>query len=512
MPKLATSSDAQALFQEAVRFLVESLGAEGGLALYGRRRREVRASHNLDRKNLRGEALLNKVYSEGSPLLGRKNSVLCVPLFRPEFQGVAGVLYAERPDPKRPFTKEHLKKLIGFTSSLQKCLFSPVKDPVAAPAFQQAKECLPEPPVAPPPKKPASGRTPESSGPLFRKRPQLRSLSVFFRSLATMLDAGINVNWAVGMLASSGDPALDKACEQVEKALLSGQPLWRALKKARIFSDFQVQLIRTGERSGRLPGVVHLLAQHQEKTEATLMKVRGSLTYPLIIFMLAVAGLVLAPPFLLKGQLEMLKNSGAELPFITECLIFISNLAVSPYFWAALGCLMFLATLVITKAFQTPRGRRSIQSLLYELPLVGPVSRIFVTGRFARALSIQLKTGILWTEALPQAAAASGSAVLAQKVTGSVQALKSGETPSESLRQANFFPDLLLELVEVGQETGTPATLVEWVADLYDSELESAIDRSVAMLEPLVMTGMGLLVGFVLVGTLLPMISVLNLL
>jgi type II secretory pathway component PulF len=511
MPNLVTNTDAQALFQEAVRFLVESLGAEGGLAMYGRRRLEVRAAHNLDRNNLRGEALLNQVYSEGAPLLGRNNSVLCVPIFRPDLRGVAGVLYAERPDPKRPFTQEHFKRLVGFTRSLQKCLFSPAKNEVAASAFQLAKKCAPEP-VLPPKKEKASRPEQESLRPVLHRRPQYRSLSVFFRSLATMLEAGINVDWAIGMLNNSGDPALDRACEQIERDLLSGHPLWRALHNTRVFSGFQVQLVRTGERSGRLPAVVHLLAQHQEKTEATLMKVRSSLTYPLIIFVLAFAGLILAPPFLLKGQLEMLENSGAELPFITDCLIFISALAASPFFWSALGCLVLLSTLVATKTYQTPGGRRLIQGFLYELPLVGPVARIFVTSRFARALSIQLKTGILWTEALPQAAAASGSAVLAEKVSESVRVLKSGETPSESLRQANFFPDLLLELVQVGQETGTPATLVEWVAELYDSELESAIDRSVAMIEPLVMAGMGLLVGFVLVGTLLPMVSVLNLL
>jgi type IV pilus assembly protein PilC len=509
MVGLATDSEARVLFHDAVRFLVESLGAEGAMALYGRQRMEVQSSRNLKRNKLRGEAILNQVSSEGTPLLGKNSSILCVPLIEPGSKRVRGILYAERRDPRRPFTQHHFSRLMDFVRNLEGCLFRPSAGSNSTLAFERSRaaakkkretESKPASRVAPAPK-------------LIKRRLQPRSLTVFFRSLATMVESGITLHRAVGLLgASGGDAGLEQACDHMEQNLHAGKPLSVSMQGAGVFNDFQTQLVRTGERSGTLASVLGHLAHHQEKTENTIMKVRSALTYPAIIFVVALAALILAPPFLLRGQLEMIKQSGAELPFVTKVLILISDLLLSPYFWVIAVAGVTLAITSFIRASQTVRGRRAMQSALYGLPVVGKAFKVFATTRFARSLAIQLKTGILWTEALPQSAASSGSVVLAERVAVSVKSLREGRTPSESLGDAHFFPSLLIELVQVGQETGSPAKMMDWVADFYDSELEAALGRMVALLEPLIMLGMGVMVGFILVATLLPMVSVLNLL
>jgi type IV pilus assembly protein PilC len=505
---LATESEARILFHDAVRFLIESLGAEGGMALYGRHSLEVQSIHRLKRNSLKGEAILNQVRSEGTPLLARNNSVLCVPLTEPGSGRVLGILYAERPDRTRPFTQHHFSRLMDFVRNLEGCLFRPSSGSSGTLAFERAR-------VAKQKEREARKASSQAAPPPKRitRRLQPRSLTIFFRSLATMVESGITLHRAVGLLGAGGDDAgLQQACCHMEHQLLAGKPLSVAMQTAGAFSDFQIQLIRTGERSGRLAFVLVHLAHHQEKTESTIMKVRSALTYPAIIFLCALAALILAPPFLLGPQLEMIKNSGAELPLVTKVLILISDLLLSPVFWVVAVTGLVLGVASFARALQSVSGRRAMQSLLYRLPVAGKTFKVFATTRFARSLSIQLKTGILWTEALPQSAASTGSVVLAERVAESVKSLKSGRTPAESLADAHFFPSLLLELVQIGQETGTPARMMEWVADFYDSELEASMGRLVALLEPLIMLGMGVMVGFILVATLLPMVSVLNLL
>ena len=365
---LATDSEARVLFLDAIRFLVESLGAEGGLVLYGRDSMRVQSIHGLKRDRLAGEAILNQVCSEGTPLMGRQNSVLCVPLSEPGSRRVLGVLYAERPDPKRPFTHHHFSRLLDFGRNLEGCLFRPSSGSNSKLAFERARA--------------ASGKkgrvsptiTSEvaSSARLIRRRLRPRSLTVFLRSLATMIQSGITLHRAVGLLGSSGgDPALKQACDSMENQLLAGKPFSVSMRGSGVFNEFQIQLVRTGEKSGRLVSVLTHLAQHQEKSESTVMKIRSALTYPAIIFVFALAALVLAPPLLLRGQLEMIKQSGAALPLITKILIAVSDLLLSPTFYVVAVLSLFFGLTGFLRATQTIQGRRALQGLLYRTPLIG---------------------------------------------------------------------------------------------------------------------------------------------
>lgn len=508
MVGLATESEARLLFRDAIRFLTESLGAEGGLALYGRQRMDVQASHRLTLSTIKGEAILNQVRSEGSPLLGKAGSVLCVPFFEPGSKRVLGVLYAERPDPQRPFNKHHMQRLVDFVRNLENCLFRSTPGSDGTLAFRKAKAVAQEVATQSGTIQTTWKTKKTSSGPLKH-----RSLSIFFRSLATMVDAGVPLHRAVGLMGSTGeDPAMRSACSFVEQELLEGKPLSFALQSSGKFTIFEVQLIRTGEKSGALPSVLGHLADYRERSESSALKLKSALTYPAIIFLIALTILLLAPPFLLRGQLEMIQNSGAQLPLVTKALIFLSDLLISPTFWIPAGAILGLGTLALSKSLKTRSGRRKAQLILQGMPVIGQVLDTFYTSRFALSLSIQLKAGVLWTKALPLAASSSGSAILEDQIKLSTAALREGQTPSESLAGSASIPDLLVELVQVGQETGTPGELMEWVSEFYEKELESALERLVALLEPLVMLGMGVMVGLILMGTLLPMISVINLL
>lgn len=325
---------------------------------------------------------------------------------------------------------------------------------------------------------------------------------VFFRSLAVLFAAGLPIDRCLAVLARQ-DERGRAVIERIATEIRSGSSLSAAMRHfPEHFSPFQLHLVRMGEKSGSLPLILSSIADHSERADELTRKVRATLTYPAIVLLGSLAMVVLGPPFLMRGQFELLRSHGQEPPLISRLLLTLSDLTRQPLCWI----LTAIALYGLVRLMRTERARAS----LTRLPLVGPLLRTLALARFSEALSQLLRSGVLLSEALPLAASVSSNAELSAAMPAGLQALRDGESLSGSLRATGFFPRPYLAMLEVAEGSGKLPELTAWMANLYRLEVQLGLERFTALLEPLVLLAMGFLVGVMLLATLLPILSTLN--
>ncbi len=505
------STDPGPVFKAGMQELVSQIRPERALLLYPRADQELAVweAHGVDPGQVFTSApvslsLFRRVYESGEPLLSANaqqepgledisslmlseiRSVLCVPIFG---QGrVRGLLYADRRIDLRPFSGTDLVRLTNLARDLERRLGGVALIP-----------------------KPRPGQALEAA----RARPQLRldlrARTLILRSLATLLGAGVNLSRGLHLLAEQGEtPPLKSVCQALEADVARGFPLYEAMRRAGPFSQLQVQLVRVAEETGGLVEVLRQLAAYEERTREVVMRVRSSLTYPVCLFLVCMAMLILVPPFLLKGQLELLRGAGEEPPAITLALVTVAGLLGSLPGLLALAALATLAWWSLRRLYRSRSGRLWLFRWILSLPRIGPAMRLFATARFARALALQLQVGLSVLDAVPAAGVIASNPVLERALPEVRESLEAGVSLTESLRQSGFFPTPFLSLLTAGEESGKlPATL-QWVARLYELELESELEMACAALEPLMMMGMGLAAGLICLATMLPLVKLIQ--
>lgn len=334
-------------------------------------------------------------------------------------------------------------------------------------------------------------------------------LAIFFRSLSTLFGCGMPLHRGLEVLGqNSEDPALARVSASLARSISSGTPL--SVSMARhpdTFSELHVHLIKVGEETGALQHILEMLSTHEEKRSGLTQKLKSELAYPAILFLFACLVLLLGPPFLFRGLLELSAALGVDPPFITRMLLFLSDALRSPSFViCALGVVGGLVGFTRHQLRQKDK-LAIVTEFALEIPTLGRSLRTLAISRFARCLSLQLSTQLNPLTSLRLAAGASGNVVLEKRMESAVRALEEGSTLTESLATTGFFPPAFLQFLRAGEETGTAPELAGRAADLYELEVEAAVSALVQLLEPLMMLGMGLLIGFVILGTMLPLVE-----
>lgn len=356
----------------------------------------------------------------------------------------------------------------------------------------------------------AVSKPPASDRPV--PRPSLEALSIFFRSLAVMIQAGVSLNRSFELLGKqSEDQRMGAVAQQVARRLDAGVGLAQAMAmETEAFSPIQVRMIQIGERTGTLDDILANLADYEEKRRTTTMKVRSALTYPLFLLVLSTVMLVIVPPYMFGGLFALIENSATEPPLITKLVLAVSHFIRSTFFWVLAllgGC---AAAALGPRLLRQPAVRTALARQLLAIPVLGRTYRVLGTARFARALQIQLEVGETPLAGLRMGAEASGNPVLEENIQASVEALKAGDPIVESLRRADFFPAAFLHVLSAGEETAQLPAMMGKMAEIYEAELEAALDAFTSLLEPLVMLVMGGIVGVVVIATMLPMMQLLQ--
>jgi len=335
-----------------------------------------------------------------------------------------------------------------------------------------------------------------------------RMRAVFFRSLTTMFNSGVPLVAALDMLSKQQEhPDLGEACLGLSKKLQEGHYLSRAMQSyPSLFKPLHQKMILSGERSGQLGAVLLRLAEREEGNDRLTRKLKTSLTMPLIVSAFCIALALLAPPLLFKGLFQMIAEVGGSIPWTTRIMMGLSWFFTSPYFFVLAGVLGFLGF----RGWQRLREDPDWQFALLKVPQLGGSLRLLFVTDFTQNLRCMLDVGMPMLQALELSARATDLRCL-EVIVGRVgELVKEGEALSDALAGANFFPATLIQGVRASEEAGRLPRMLENLESIFRVELEQRLEMLTRALEPLVLAVIGLIVGFTLIATLQPLLSVLD--
>jgi general secretion pathway protein F len=321
------------------------------------------------------------------------------------------------------------------------------------------------------------------------------AVALWTRSIATLLTAGVPLDRALAFTAAqTGHPGMTGAVLDVRRGVQSGASLADAMARhPRYFDALFVATIAAGESSGALDAVVERLADHLEESAELRSQVLSALLYPVIMSIVSAVGIVVLLGFVMPRFADVLADAGGKLPLTTRLLMSMSSLITRGWWlWLLLGA---AAAMVVPATLARPETRRRLHAWRLALPWIGEFERKYLTARFARTIGLLLRSGIPVLPALRIARAAAPNLVFQDGVDHAAASVTEGGTLAPAL--AGTLPPLALQMLAVGEESGQLETLCLRVADAYDGDVRRSLRTMIALIEPAMILGFGLLVGFV---------------
>jgi len=347
----------------------------------------------------------------------------------------------------------------------------------------------------------------------FGKRVGLKDLAIFCRQFATMINAGVSLVRCLDVLEQqSSNAALKEIIRDIQKEVEGGATLSRSMAKfPRVFSELAVGLVRAGEVGGVLDETLERLAQFTEKDLELRQKIKSSMTYPvlvLIVAMLIVTGLV---TFILPKFMQLFLDLGMEesdFPAPTRFLMNLSHFATGKWY-IMVGIIVGLS-IAIGRIRRTKTGKRYYDTVMLRLPVFGSLNHKVAVARFARTLSTLLASGVPILQALETVAGTVANDIIADAILLARASIREGDTIADPLTESKMFPPMVVQMITIGEETGQLDTMLEKVADFYEREVDSAVESLTASLEPVMIVTLGVIVGFIVVSMFLPLVGVIQ--
>lgn len=340
---------------------------------------------------------------------------------------------------------------------------------------------------------------------------KLKDLVVFTRQFATMIDAGVSMVRAMGILAEQTESkVLAKALVDIKENVEQGQSLSDSMGKyPKIFSTLYTGMVKAGEAGGVLDGVLARIAGFLEAQHKLNQQVKSAMAYPITVgvFAMIISGVMLM--FIVPMFASMFEQMGAKLPAFTQFLVDLSKFLASP---SALLILFVVGGLAYAfRVFNsTPKGAFIVDTYKLKVPVFGDLIRKVAVARFSRTLGTLLKSGVPLMGALEIVRDSIGNLVVASVMEDVRIAVSEGEGLAKQLDRAAVFPPMVTQMVLIGEETGAIDAMLEKIADFYDDEVEQAVKALTSMLEPLMMVLIGGIVGSIIIGMYLPIFDIVN--
>lgn len=325
----------------------------------------------------------------------------------------------------------------------------------------------------------------------------------FTRQLATMINAGLPLIQAFGILQDQSKPAMEKVIRQLAREIEGGSNLGVALaKQDKVFSKVYVSLVQAGEAAGALDTILNRLADTLEKQKEFRSKTKGALIYPGIVLTAMIVVIIVMMVFVVPKMTELYADFGADLPFATQALIDMSNLLRNQWY-VPLG-LVFVAGVLFRGWRRTPQGALQFDKLMLRVPVMGKLRHKILVTEFSRTMSLMISAGISLLEALDIVVGGLDNLVYSKAVQNARMGVEKGRPLSAALDKEEIFPPLLPQMVAVGEETGQLDDVLKKLSTYYESETEHAIKGLTTAIEPLIMVVLGLGVGFLIVAIVMP--------
>jgi len=342
---------------------------------------------------------------------------------------------------------------------------------------------------------------------LFTPRVSGKDLAVFSRQFATMINAGLPVLTALKVLSrQSGSKRLSHALSLIATEVEAGESLSAAfLRQINIFPPVMVHMIAAGEVGGILDEVLERLAVQIEKEELIRQKVRSALVYPAIVSSVAVLVVAFLMIFVVPKFVAIYADMEIELPFATKMLMAISN-GFQRFWWV--GTLAIVGGIFGLRWWlRTEQGALFWAGTSLKLPIMGPMVSKRAIGRFARTRGGLLSSGVSILKALAVVEKTVGNVVISGAIRDTAEAVRQGQRLAEPLRASGHFPDMVLEMVNVGEETGTVEEMLIKISDFYDDEVQRTAERLSASIEPVIIVFLAITVGGIVISMMVPIFT-----
>lgn len=343
---------------------------------------------------------------------------------------------------------------------------------------------------------------------LFKPKVTGKDLVIFTRQLSTMIDAGLPLVQCLQILGKQqSNPTFKAVLTTIQNDVETGTTLADSMRKhPKVFDGLYSNMIEAGELGGILDTILSRLAVFKEKAMALQKKIKGAMTYPAICLGISLVILTVILVFVVPVFDKMFKDFGSTLPAPTQIVIDMSNFFKSNIIFIIIA--MVVASWIIKKIYSTEKGRLKMDNMILWSPVIGPLVRKVAVAKFTRTLSTLLQSGVPILDSLQVVARTSGNKVIERAVVRVAASISEGRPIAEPLEESGVFPNMVVQMINVGESVGALDTMLEKIADFYDEEVDQAVENLTAMIEPFMMVFLGGMIGGLVVAMYLPIFKI----
>ncbi len=338
----------------------------------------------------------------------------------------------------------------------------------------------------------------------FRKKIPRKSIVIFTRQFATMINAGLPLVQCLTILGNQQEnAAFSRVINQIRENVESGQSLTESLKKhPKVFDELYINLVEAGEAGGILDVILNRLSNYIEKTEKLKKKVKGAMVYPAVVtgVSILVTGIILL--FVIPVFEKLFREVGQALPMPTQFVIALSRFLGNNLIFIVLGAGAFI--FLLRRFYKTDKGQSLIDDLLLRLPIFGMLLRKVAVAKFTRTFGTMVSSGVPILEAMDIVAKSAGNKVVERAIDKARGSIAEGKTISEPLEESKVFPPMVTQMIGAGEAAGELDTMLNKIADFYDDDVDAAVNTLTSMMEPVMMIVLGGIVGGLVISMYLP--------
>ncbi len=339
---------------------------------------------------------------------------------------------------------------------------------------------------------------------IFPEKVEEKDISIFFRQLSTMINAGLPLVQCFELAERGSDKkAMTKLLRNVREGLEQGSSLGETLRRfPDEFDRLTCALVEAGEQGGILDTILLRLCTYKEKALALKGKIKSAMVYPVSIITVAFIVTAVLMIFVIPVFAEMFSSFGADLPAPTRMAMAISDAFVK-YWYVVVGAPIALV-FGIRRIYKTPKGRYQLDRLLLNLPVLGDVLRKAAVARFCRTFSTLVAAGVPILEALDTVAETAGNVVIEEVILSSKTSISQGQSLAGPLEQSGVFPMMVTQMIAIGEQTGSLEEMLGKIADFYEEEVDTAVEAMTSLMEPFIMAFLGIVIGGLVIAMYLP--------
>lgn len=334
----------------------------------------------------------------------------------------------------------------------------------------------------------------------------MKDIAIFCRQFAVIIAAGIPIIRALDIVKAQTENTkfkriLDDVMDEVQKGLT----LSDAMRKHKEMPDMLCNMISVGESSGTLDNILEKMAKYYEKEAVLRNKIIGAMTYPIAVLVIAVVVVILMITLVVPMFADMLSEAGGTLPAPTQILMNMSDFMKNN--WALLIVGVVLLIIALSIFFKTDRGKKVIDFIKLNMPVIGKIQRKMITARFATSFGLLIGSGMPLLSGIEICAEILNNSIVKKSLLEANEEIKKGQGVGESLEGKGLFPTMLTNMIKVGEEAGTLDAVLETTASFYEMEVDTATEQMTNLIQPVIMVFLGGVIAFIMVAVMLPMMN-----